>query len=367
MGPTSPTTTHEKHNASTTIPRKSTIKPRLTLFFVYLVSFIFLILVEIGNTKNSTVLRSTFFFRIDLSNIVPQTIPNYQLVNSIARSIGLHDFYQVGLWNFCEGYNSEGITSCSKPHTLYWFNPVEILLNELLAGASIALPADINTALNLVRTASNYMFAFFLLGAVLTFLCIFLTPLNISSRPRYIHRGRRIFLRSLPLTLLALFAFFFTAVASVIATVMFVIFRNIITSQQDLNIGAEVGTQMLAFMWIATGLNMIGFLWDLGNCCAVCCCSGKKKARRKGLIDDHGNYIGGSEKHTSQIETGAGAGAEAGASTVGTSNPSTPTEAAAAASLPTNGKPAGGGGTGGIARMRRGFAGGWRSKRVERV
>jgi hypothetical protein len=34
-------------------------------------------------------------------------VPNAVLINSIARTIGLHDFYQVGLWNFCEGYQDE--------------------------------------------------------------------------------------------------------------------------------------------------------------------------------------------------------------------------------------------------------------------
>ena len=34
-------------------------------------------------------------------------MPNASLINSIAQSIGLHDFYQVGLWNFCEGYMNE--------------------------------------------------------------------------------------------------------------------------------------------------------------------------------------------------------------------------------------------------------------------
>jgi hypothetical protein len=58
------------------------------------------------------------------------------LVNSIAQTLGLRDFYQVGLWNYCEGYKNIGVTHCSKPKTLYSFNPVEILLSELLAGAS---------------------------------------------------------------------------------------------------------------------------------------------------------------------------------------------------------------------------------------
>jgi hypothetical protein len=101
-----------------------------------LIAWIFLVLVVIGNTSNKPVLRSTYFLYLDLANIIPVSIPNAVLINSIAQTIGLHDFYQVGLWNFCEGYNGQGITHCSKPETLYAFNPVEIILNELLAGAT---------------------------------------------------------------------------------------------------------------------------------------------------------------------------------------------------------------------------------------
>jgi hypothetical protein len=107
----------------------------LTSFFLSL-SVIFLILLEIGGTSNSPVLRNWYFIRLDLSHIIPASVPNFALINTIAQTLGLHDFYQVGLWGFCEGYNGEGVTFCSKPETLYWFNPVEILRNELLAGAS---------------------------------------------------------------------------------------------------------------------------------------------------------------------------------------------------------------------------------------
>lgn len=79
---------------------------------------------------------------------------NSQLLNSIAQTLGLHDFYQVGLWNYCEGtntnkshatsllirqnigYNAVGISECTKPKLLYWFDPVSIILNQLVAGAS---------------------------------------------------------------------------------------------------------------------------------------------------------------------------------------------------------------------------------------
>lgn len=101
-----------------------------------LVTIVFLILVEIGNTSNKPVLRSLWFISLNLSNVVPSSVPLSAFLNTVARTLGLHDFYQVGLWNFCEGYLDSGITHCSKSKTLYWFNPVKIISSELLAGAA---------------------------------------------------------------------------------------------------------------------------------------------------------------------------------------------------------------------------------------
>jgi hypothetical protein len=110
----------------------------LTSLFLF-IALIFLILVEIAGISNKRIIRNWFFIRLDVSNVVPSSVPNFALINTIAQTLGLHDFYQVGLWGFCEGYQGEGVTFCSRPQTLYWFNPVEILRNELLAGASSTL------------------------------------------------------------------------------------------------------------------------------------------------------------------------------------------------------------------------------------
>jgi hypothetical protein len=103
------------------------------------ISVIFLIIVEVGNTNGGKVRGDIYFLKLDLSQIVPASIPDARLINTIAQTLGLHDFYQIGLWNFCEGYFASGISSCSKPETLFWFNPVEVLQSELLAGASSTL------------------------------------------------------------------------------------------------------------------------------------------------------------------------------------------------------------------------------------
>jgi hypothetical protein len=104
--------------------------------FLLLVSVVFIILVEVGDTKVSSIRNKIYFIKLNLTNIIPISVPDAVLINSIAQSLGLHDFYTVGLWNYCEGYNSEGTTSCSTPQTLYWFNPVEIIESQLIAGAT---------------------------------------------------------------------------------------------------------------------------------------------------------------------------------------------------------------------------------------
>ncbi|KAJ5099037.1 hypothetical protein N7532_006038 [Penicillium argentinense] len=275
---------------------------RIMRSLLYLLAWIFLVLVCIGNLSDKPVLRSTYFLYLDLADIIPLSVPNAVLINSIARSIGLHDFYQVGLWGFCEGYNNNGITSCSKPQSLYAFNPVKIILNELLAGASIALPSDIEEPLNLARIASHWMFGLFIAAAVLNFVMIFLSPLAVSSRPPQTiklwasaaatdgnislagqppHRRRTfVCLRSLPFLFLTFITALITIVASAVATVMFEIFANVFTNADpSLNIHAHVGTQMLAFMWVASGFSLIAFIVQFSSCCASCC--GGHKARKQ--------------------------------------------------------------------------------------
>lgn len=143
------------------------------------------------------------------------------------------------------------------------------------------------------------MFGCFLVVTVLTFLAIFLAPLGFSSKPRWSHRARRVFLREVPLTVFTVFTFLLTAGASVVATVMFTIFRNVFRSAPELNINAQLGTPMLAFTWIASGFGLIGFLFQVGTTCAVCSCSGKKKAIKEGQLSSDGKAL--TEKQSSSI------------------------------------------------------------------
>jgi hypothetical protein len=131
-------THHAGEPSKAQIKRATRTRLHWALFssFLLFLSVIFLILVEIGNTSVSKGLNHIYFLKLDISHIIPVSVPNAVLINSIAQSLGLHDFYTVGLWNYCQGYNGEGTTACADTQTLYWFNPVDIIQSQLLAGAT---------------------------------------------------------------------------------------------------------------------------------------------------------------------------------------------------------------------------------------
>ncbi|KAI1306242.1 SUR7/PalI family-domain-containing protein [Xylaria venustula] len=239
--------------------------------FFYLLAIIFLILVEIGSIKSRPILRDIYIFKLDLSNILPQSAPSgLSLQNSVAKTLGLHDFYQVGLWNFCEGYNDQGITYCSKPDAAFWFNPVKIILDELLSGASIALPSEINDILNILRIAYHIMFGFFLGGLILDGVLLVTSPVVLFSR-----------WWSLPVGILSGISALVVVVGAILGTVIAYIFRAALNSQPDLGVEASIGTEMIAFQWTAAGFNLIAFLIHAG---LGCCCTSRRDLRtgRKG-------------------------------------------------------------------------------------
>ncbi|OAA50711.1 integral membrane protein [Cordyceps fumosorosea ARSEF 2679] len=230
-------------------PPKARRNTTIIAWLCYLITIPFLVLVLIGNTHINGVLNDIYFFKLDVSHIIPIAVENSQLLNSVARSLGLHDFYSVGLWNFCEGYLDEGVTFCSRPKQYYWFNPVEVLVSELLAGAKIALPSQVITILTLLRIGSQVMYGCFMAGTILNAILLVLTPL--ATR-------RRLF--SLFISIIGLLSVITLAVASVIATVISVAARIALTAQDQLNISADIGIKMFVFMWIGTLVTLLAFL-----------------------------------------------------------------------------------------------------------
>ena len=133
--------------------------------------------------------------------------------------------------------------------------------------------------LGLIHTVSHWMFGLFLAGACINFVMIFFIPLSVFSR-----------WLTLPIMLFTFLGALCTTIAAVIATVLFVIMKNAITSVTELNIGATIGKEMFAFMWIAAATSILAWLIEL---CLTCCCAsrrdvkkGKKRGSKKAWSND---------------------------------------------------------------------------------
>lgn len=105
---------------------------------------------------------------------------------------------------------------------------------------------------------------------------------------------------ALPVAILAFINALIVTAASIIATVMFIIFRNTITKVGELNIGAEIGITLFVFMWIASAFTIFAWLVQMGLCC--CCASRRdvKSGRKRG---SEKAYIGAGQGF---VPTGAG-------------------------------------------------------------
>ena len=122
-----------------------------------IVAVVLLICILCGNIKPANPFTGLYFLQLDMSSIMPQDVPNSHLINTIAQSLGLRDFYQVGLWNYCEGYKPDGVTFCSAPVAMYAFNPADIIMDQLFAGATSMFQIQLRVCLkpNYVHSRSS--------------------------------------------------------------------------------------------------------------------------------------------------------------------------------------------------------------------
>jgi hypothetical protein len=183
-----------------------------------------------------------------------------------------------------------GITYCSTPKRFFWFNPVDVLLSELLAGSTIAIPTQVTQILDLLKLAQQIMFGLFLAAIVIaTVLLIAATPLVPRSR-----------LWSVPAGILALVTAVCATGATVLATVMSVGAKIALTSVDALNISAHIGEPMFAFMWIATICVDMAAIFHVAMAC-FCAPYREKQARQHddAMAQEEAELSrGGSEKRT---------------------------------------------------------------------
>ncbi|KAF8425687.1 SUR7/PalI family-domain-containing protein [Tirmania nivea] len=260
----------------------TTVRRRLIYIstFFSLLSLVFTILVLIGNMYDQPVLNRIYFLKLDLSNLIPTQVPNSVLINSIAQSLGLRDFYQVGLWGYCEGYNDKGVTWCTKPKNWYWFDPVEIITKQLLKGAKIALPEDIAKPLELAKGASYWMFVTWLVGAVFTLLSVCGSWVAIYSRWTTGCTGAVVGVAMGCIT-----------IGATMATTIYSLFRSTFEKAPGVTVSGILGKEMFMYMWMAAGFNMAAFVLQ----CGMCCCVRTEKQDRKRRAGGGGGKKDGDE------------------------------------------------------------------------
>ncbi|OLL22360.1 SUR7 family protein pun1 [Neolecta irregularis DAH-3] len=223
-----------------------------------------LVFVMVGDTKPSNPSHNIYFLRVNTTNIVATKAPASVSVSTIARSIGLHDFYTVGLWGYCQGDLISNTITCSDPHAFYNFNPIDIFQQQVLKGYTITVPSSVQQDIENVRVASRWMFACYFVAVVATGTTALIGMAALVSR-----------IASLFAVLTALLATCFTVVASAIAQVMFIIIRNAFNNQiQLLNVPSTLGHSIFALTWVAAAANLLAFI---GFAISGCCTNGRTK------------------------------------------------------------------------------------------
>ena len=168
---------------------------------------------------------------------------------------------------------------CSTPKRAYWFNPIQVLMDELLAGAQIALPGEVHTILDLLRLGSKIMFGLFIAAIVL---CFIMTPLTFL-----VFRAR---IWSLPIVILSIITMICTVGGTILATVFSLVAKYALTMQSELNISADISPLMIASTWIPALLTTTAFfLHSAVGCCCHVAPRKTEERREKGTSEGSGS------------------------------------------------------------------------------
>lgn len=232
-----------------------------------------------GNDAPSTQLaRDLYFFKADTSNLTtdpktivdhfPDFVPQPDLIkelDSVASSKQLKDFYQVGLWSYCEGDiandGTETITWCSARKFQFHFDPVAVW--ELKNTSVQELLGDkFDKGMNAYAKAAGFMNWAFVITLVLTAVEFVVGFFAIFSR-----------WGSLVTTVISTAQTVFALAAAATATAIYGALTGVFESVlRPYNIDASMGSKMLSVLWLAVAFSIAsGFFWLV----SVCCCSGK--------------------------------------------------------------------------------------------
>ncbi|CBX95138.1 similar to integral membrane protein [Plenodomus lingam JN3] len=238
-----------------------------------------------GNDAPSTELgRDLYFFQADTSKFTadPQTVLDNvpgvdhidnSFLNAIqgsASSGELKDFYQVGLWSYCEGdrdnNGKETITKCSARKFQFHFDPVEVwgLQNTTVQDV---LGDKFQSGMNTYKKVAGWMNWAFVITVILTAAEFVIGFFAIFSRWGSL-------ITTIVSTAQTVFAIAAAATATALYGTLTGVFKSVL---EPYNIEASMGSQMLSVLWLAVAFSIAsGFFWLI----SVCCCSGKSPHKK---------------------------------------------------------------------------------------
>ncbi|KAF1990319.1 hypothetical protein K402DRAFT_439749 [Aulographum hederae CBS 113979] len=258
-------------------------------------SLVCIVLALLGQQSKGGLQSSIYFFKADLSNFtanpanidtsnipdIPGTTVDNNLLAALTRVAdagNLKDFYQVGLWNYCDGEIQNGnanVDFCSDRKANFWFNPVEVWgLNG--TSAQELFPKELNDGLNVYKKVAGWMFTAYIVALCLTIGEILLGFLAIFSRwGSFI--TTIVSAVSIPLDPHSCNASsIFTIAAALTSTILYASLTAAVnTALKPYNIHASLGNRMLSIVWLAVAFSLgAGLFWTF----SVCCCSGKSSS-----------------------------------------------------------------------------------------
>lgn len=263
----------------------------LTPMLLTLASLICFIMVMMGQapfkgngTPGTELGRHLYFFKADTSNFTsdPQSIIdkipgadkiNNDFLNALRGSSSageLQDFYQVGLWSYCEGKKDskgvETISKCSARKFQFYFDPVEVwgLKNT---SVQEVLGDKFTKGMNTYKKVAGWMNWAFVITIVLTAVEFVIGFFAIFSR-----------WGSLVTTIISTAQTVFALAAAITATALYGTITGVFKSVlKPYHINASMGSQMLTVLWLAVAFSIAsGFFWLI----SVCCCSGKSSHKK---------------------------------------------------------------------------------------
>jgi len=255
----------------------------LTPMLLTLASLVCIVLVMIGqmstggNKAPSTSLgRSLYFFKADTSNFgdKPNVLDNINIDNELLNALQgqasagqLKDFYQVGLWSYCEGTKDkdsgkETITFCSSSKSNFWFDPFTVWELKNSTAQNVIGSDKLEKGLNAYKKVSGWMIWSYGIALILTAAEFILGFFAIFSR-----------WGSLVTTIVSTAQSVFIFAAAITSTVVYSVLTGAFeTALKDVNIEPSMGKQMLSVVWLAVAFSLASGLFWLFS---VCCCSGK--------------------------------------------------------------------------------------------